>query len=128
MTLEKTTIQANELRLGNWFYGVTKCGIDSPVQIDNISHDSDMERIVPIPLTPEILEKVGFVQTSNFHPEGPVHTLKHRNGCTFEVAYGYHMVDIKQNIGRIRIQNIKYLHQLQNLFYSNVGEELTINL
>lgn len=119
-------INANELRIGNWL-NVIKV---SPVQItaDHIKSiaegDADYSAI---PLTPDILQKAGFVQISDYDPEGPTHRMNSSIGV-IDVSYGYSMVDVVQNIGRVRHNKIKYLHQLQNLYFALTGEELTINL
>ena len=124
-------INANELRIGNVVYtAFNPKGMKVPTVLDADYFrkvlDYGGNEFYSIPLSPEILEAAGFEQTSNFHPEGPIHTIKHKNGITFEVCYLYHMVDVVENIGRIRIQNIKYLHQLQNLIWCLCGEELEI--
>jgi hypothetical protein len=127
-TATQPTVKASELRVGNWVFNYKS---KDPVKVYANAlkiAELDEDFFAPIPLTPELLEKSGFEQTSNYHPEGPVHTLKHRNGFVFEVAYLYQMVDVKQNIGQIRIQQIKYVHQLQNLFFALTGEELNISL
>ena len=128
-------MQANELRIGNWVNDMvgTPLKVVAITEDDRIIYSADggnylfeIKYAKGIPLTPEILERCGFEQTSNFHPEGPTHTLKHRNGITFEVCYLYKMVDVVENIGRIRIQNIEHLHQLQNLYFALTGSELEI--
>jgi hypothetical protein len=90
----------------------------------------------PIPLTPEILEKAGFVkmedhsfwnnQENDFYGTG-------REGVSFPIAYneeyGYRKFfasedDFYSWCGG----KITSLHQLQNLYFALTGTELTINL
>ncbi len=73
----------------------------------------------PIPLTEEILLKCGF---KKIEPEGWYRKVTEReasmelfNGSPFHYADGNFSPDIN------------YLHQLQNLYYSLTGEELTFN-
>jgi hypothetical protein len=126
-------IPANELRLGNYFISdmlqeKTPNNIHRVQGNDIFVATQQPEWFNPIPLTPELLEEAGFLQTSNYHPEGPIYSIKHRNGFTFKVCYGYALVDVEQNIGTIRASGIKHLHQLQNLFYALTGQELEVSL
>jgi len=113
---------AAELRIGNWVilqqddngiqrYNHDVDAIDIAVAVDN------PERFSPIPLSPELLEAMGFEerQESWEHPNISL-GKPNLNLCT---AYGEYTVSFKKNT---------YLHQLQNLFYSLTGEELSIDL
>ena len=124
----KATIQAREIRIGNiiqfddtsedivrveyvfqsdemWFIQWTWISGKGSFKSGN----SILEDFEPIPLSPEILEKAGFEKCScGGWKQGELHLYK---GFNYE---------------RKRI--IKYLHQLQNLYFSLTGEELTINL
>jgi len=110
-------IDPKELRIGNW---VAKESGD-PVQINVWLHE--MARFCdPIPLTPEWLERLGFE--------------KRESGVCYEWWNGINEVthdwlvsitEMKDN-GQFFYRNgkhtIKYVHQLQNLFFSLCGEEL----
>ena len=72
------------------------------------------EFIKPIPLTEEWLLRLGFESTNtyyfskcNLHLQGDIR--------------GFHLV-----ISRIDGIKVKYVHQLQNLYFALTGEELTI--
>lgn len=88
--------------------------------------------ICPIPLTPEWLGGFGFVDPANngwglrlsvsameelvwYRQDGPEF-----NGTYHSVRYQSKGPGITRDLG------IKYIHQLQNLFYCLTGEELTI--
>lgn len=131
-------IPVNELRLGN-FVNLSSGYIAGNQKVYSIGKDginrwSDMgasgeckpEDIDPIPITPEILEKCGFKKTSEFHPEGPIYSFGEHNRV--DVCYLYKFVDYKQNTGRVRIFNMGYLHQLQNLYFVLTGKELEVKL
>jgi hypothetical protein len=114
-------VNSKELRIGNLinypFVGIRP--IRSGADIDSIFEDGGM----PIPLTPEWLERCGFI----IHKNGlfvnndiwieykelstPVFTPVYSDGSSFRGYIGKH---------------ITYLHQLQNLYHSLTGEELTI--
>lgn len=117
-------IQSNELRLRNWvltpngYYCVDSicnkgvdlgCSGGAYVSMDIGYH---YEKLHPIPITPEILEKCGFENTRllslvwhNFAKRFAI--LVHGGPVGYELLY---------------------LHQLQNLYFALTGEELTIKL
>lgn len=78
----------------------------------------------PIPLTAEWLERLGF--------EGNINDGYALNGVeldylttedNFQFEYG--IPNAKRGVAWILV-DIKYVHQLQNLFYCLTGEELTV--
>ncbi len=133
-------IQANELRIGNWVfdkeakkYTTITCIEESRVSTkDGVLPYTPYEEIQPIPLTPEILEKAGFV-------------LDKTNG-TYWLNLAHNYLELLPASGhwyptyaecpefshlteqRVSLNLIDYLHQLQNLYFAITGEELTINL
>lgn len=134
-------IKANELRIGNW---VTELRNSRIVSIDGIEPNHEfvwvnylngfgqykvgVDNIEPIPLTPEILEKCGFVLISKnsywcFKNEvGFVLCMWMADSCVqgFEVKGSFYYGD--------SYIEIKYLHQLQNIYFSLTGEELDVKL
>ena len=106
-------IQANELRIGNWYLGASR---GNPLQatarfIQQL--DEGLLNCSPIPLTPEILEKWGFI--SNPYQD------------RFELGQVYIQYCGVRNMFWLENYSpeLKYLHQLQNLYYALTGEELT---
>lgn len=122
-------IKVNELRIGNWVEraagmmqvtGITEEGVHFS--------DGDIEDFkypIPIPLTPEILEKCGCVKDeNNLQIElGARMRLWFNDGNPAEM-------DIIQDGKHISFKcaHIKYLHQLQNLYFALSGNELNIDL
>lgn len=118
-------IKAEELRIGAWVtYGRT----GENYKIDAIwkdlywlsdgSHVSHQNsNIDGIPLTPEILEKSGWNHT---------HTL-YTGTMVFS---GHPILYFKDGIVSISIKTaeIKYIHQLQNLYFALTNTELEIKL
>lgn len=108
-------IQANELRIGNWvksnIYQQVTVEILDWLSNDRHNHDS----LQPIPLTPEILEKCGFVRNELMAKHNTV------------IWYGDH-IGVKGILGVVKPCECGYLHQLQNLYFALTGEELTVNL
>jgi hypothetical protein len=134
-------IQANELRIGNLFwenYGGYKIvsGINChknefPITVDahGIGFTAigrfDLESIQPISLTPEILEKCGFDSINFDNPNSNV-DFTFTNNPQYWIQYH---TDVDQYIfygtSNSIEKPIKYLHQLQNLYFALTGEELT---
>ena len=87
--------------------------IDKYGEANHLSND-----VYPIPLTPEILEKCGFqwdIYWQGLTDGNWVLTEGENN--TYRLAYGKRRHDVI-------VYGIKYLHQLQNLFFCLVGQEL----
>lgn len=110
------TMTANELRIGNYFY-------DSEFEIFTVeeickyqTHGSigvrfrsggswgSIEVIEPIPLTEEWLVKLG---------------LENKNEIITDSLGRYYLL-------RCQGVQLRYVHQLQNLYFAITGEELTI--
>lgn len=142
-------IQANELRVNNLvkrndlegiysIRGVCKDRVH-PIELEELFKDSQgnnavygcqctLSELEPIPLTPAILEKSGFVKTDHVHPLTKYSDYRLGNCVASAIESGveieYCGLDIEE---RTYIIKIKSLHQLQNLYFALTGEELTIN-
>jgi hypothetical protein len=117
-------ITANELRIGNWVnaegifeYKVAVILNDSVGLFDPDPHEEDdifyppIDEINPIPLTPELLEKC----------KASYNGIKNDDKVTYH-SYTVFGKEIRS------MTKQPYLHQLQNLYYNQTGEELTVNL
>lgn len=121
-------INTNELRIGNYI-------LDHKDRIKRVwtikqnivmvsDYDIDETEVNPIPLTPEILEKAGFVRINDAWrievPNDPYHAI-------FMVCWNNEL-----NKFYIILYNFMYevptVHNLQNKFESITGEELKIEL
>ena len=128
-------MKANELRIGNWvkyldeYKGLRpdRLGKQILITADDINFlwEAEPEYIEPIPLTEEWLLKFGF---EKHHQSFYDKTL-----CVQEVEYlwFYNIYPLENSI--IPLVNmsaqatghyIKYVHQLQNLYFALTGEEL----
>ena len=119
-------MKASELRIGNW--------IKNPVdkqQIIYVTRDATgfgpirespqmahpFAYCHPIPLTEEWLEKFGFKHTDAGWSNGTrANLIKMLSGGYMLPSFGQHDF----------VTELKYVHQLQNLFFALTGEELTI--
>lgn len=108
-------IQANELRIGNW----VKSGIEYQIKASDFIN-TDFEKICPILLSELVLEKCGFEKESfegswsngNFLI-GYITTDEH-----LQMEYMLPFVSGWQTI------DLRYLHELQNLYFALTGQEL----
>jgi hypothetical protein len=127
-------MKANELRVGNWLQFENGVTPKSFVQVNawflrQLVHDHKNDNpelngyYSGIPLTPEILEKAGFVYKESgdevFEQEWHIDGHELIWGPTSDNSYccDYHCGN-----------EIQYLHQLQNLYFALTGEELEIEL
>lgn len=132
-------IAANELRIGNYVSDIhSENGIWKIVSIGELTakygnyksnvYSSKFENITPIPLTPEILYKCGFVKSKRVQGGFTIDGLEidldyitqDQDGYEFEYKFG---LSDKWNI-----VHVKYLHQLQNIIHALTGKELNITL
>ena len=139
-------IDAKSLRIGNWIKRnssgnyqqvkevLTTCVFlqnEPPLNI-NKHMTIPVKNISPIPLDPDILEKAGFVKYDDSDNDYTVYGNSHDDSDFFlqldwrRKTDGYTPL-IKCGEYEIIGVNIKYVHQLQNLFYSLTGKELEIN-
>lgn len=107
-------MKATELRIGNYY---DHCGEIKKVTVAVIENVYDSERIwcKPVELTKEILLDCGFRQLSKY-------------------TYVYKGFFVKKDVlrfkvfcGKLQIE-IKYLHQLQNIYFALKGKEIVLKL
>lgn len=114
-------VKATELRIGNWVYAQSR-------KLAKGMHEAVQVRVVttqwqnnwwPIPLTEQWLKRMGF----NTLPEKRFYIF-HKERVLFE----YWLLDgsIVVEGGFLPSKN-HYVHQLQNLYFALIGEELKIN-
>lgn len=121
-------ILPNELRIGNWLIDI-KFGsyirFKSFFGLCNVETNPDLYN--PIPLTPEILEKAGFKYDEGMES----YDLFTSSGLiSIATDYSFFIGDNHLECGFAGGNKslVKYLHQLQNLYFALTGEELQIDL
>lgn len=128
------TLSAKDLRVGNLVkahghenavHTIGEIGIN---KMPGLTYD----KLQPIPLTNEWLEQFGFMK-GNLYTGGEPHYKfpnHHSNDylCKDGNGYDWHVNsgDEWGNTVTPLVNQIKYVHQLQNLYWSLTGEELTI--
>ena len=128
-------MEVNELRIGNWVYhnpSAWSYRNDDGV-ISNYSGFNkdcfkweesdwyalgestlDISIIHPIPLTEEWLVRFGFELNANKYRTNDSKLICHK------------MIDVKISGSKYNLKHIKYVHQLQNLYFALTGEELKL--
>jgi len=122
-------IDVRELRIGNWVENYKK----ETVFIDKFSnresyftHDGDCYSISksnPIPITEEWLKKLGFT-LPNAH-----YLIWYKEGFgAFRILFDVHLKHWQVGLsgGRV-IRQVKYIHDLQNIYFALTEKELTLN-
>jgi hypothetical protein len=115
-------MKASELRIGNWLYSHIS---ERYFQVDandilNIDEAHDEGMVVPIELTEVILFKIGSYLNKHdraVYELGAFSFMK-REKSGWIVWHRGHALGIV----------LKYVHQLQNLHFALIGEELTANI
>jgi hypothetical protein len=129
-------LKSSELRIGNWVEGNSPEMIVKVISEHSISlymprseadnFDFDIEDIRPIPLTHEVLIAGGFttdemkVEYSIGLPIGEGADLFIENEGHPSMSCGIKSFQVKFNY----FKDVKYLHQVQNIYFSITGEEL----
>jgi hypothetical protein len=122
-------MKANELRIGNWCASPYEPKIFkvSAMHILHLEEGMDSLSILGIPLTPEILQKAGFAVAFTSDPQSPNASKKYTLGL-FKIHQPDEDAPFLYFFSEDYDVRLKYLHQLQNLYFALTGEELNIQL
>lgn len=125
-------MDAKELRIGNWVLSTRTPGWFAVLEIKYkigkgflLNEDIPMSCIRPILLSPDILFIYGFEKHANSNEYWTHWSLK--NGwCISESHHDEPSANIKNGFyyWGDNYVNVKYMHQLQNLYFSLTGREL----
>ena len=118
-------INKSGLRLGNWVYNLGEY-----YQWQGYDYTLSDEFYTPIPLTPEILQNIGWIgnEYAVYHHIND-ETYLYRNTKTGEVGIAMQTTaEYDEEVEMSIVTPVQSVHQLQNLYYSLTGKELEINL
>ena len=115
-------MKANELRIGNWVFNGRNAQV-TPKQIEWFSEG--VYDLLPIELTEEWLLKFGFVWELD---KSYSLTINENNGLFIWVDLNtlHPIAELIDSGDRVVVNHIKYIHQLQNLYFALTGEELKL--
>lgn len=122
-------IKATELRIGNWVHTQHRKmvkGLHEPIQLKVVTPQEE-HKWEPIPLSAEWLERMGF----KWHEEGKVYSIQVGNALYIDLDMDFDCSITPETWRGSPVTvwaDIKYVHQLQNLFHSLTGKELEIKL
>lgn len=109
-------IQANELRIGN-LVNMTcdNASFNARIYVgDFMDINMGYKLVDPIPLTEEWLLKFGFIESETCFKKGFLMFRFYESGLFIP------------NIGSVEMKEVKYVHQLQNLYFALTGSELVL--
>lgn len=123
-------MKANELRIGNYIFDNEIVGSITKTCIWNENENIILfDEIEPIHLTEEWLIKFGFLKQEYRYLTKYyfyLNLLSHGEISFHNTEKGF-KIDLGTTTGyHVGTTNIKYVHQLQNLYFALTGEELTI--
>ena len=118
-------MKPNELRIGNWVkMDNTNFQLSEEDDFDSFVFHGNIQYLEPIPLTEEWLEKFGFKKHKWIMFDGFTWLPfgNRRFEIFYEKKYGFYH-EFYHGRGR---NIIKYVHQLQNLYFALTGKELEL--
>jgi hypothetical protein len=117
--MEFTKENARELRIGNWINIIGLVPTQATADHIKLIAEGD-DQYDAIPLTEEWLKKFSL----KFH----IGTMRWVKGTLDGPSYEYdiELYEQKSGILKYRKAELKFVHQLQNLYFALTGEELTI--
>jgi len=115
-------MNAQELRIGNYVYYVNPNG--DRVEFQVLGLNTDASDIDPIPLTEEWLLNFGF-DSHNIHSLNKFMSIELGMDGDFFNAF-IRQENNDDTVDCILLEELKHVHQLQNLYHALTGKELTI--
>ena len=125
-------MEANELRIGNYITWTLKNKKEStPTKVDLVCTDGvciktdvsiPINEVNPIPLTEEWL-----IKNLSEYIDGSEHSQYGRFIPVGVLYIQFPRFELQTAAGNYLGVTVKYVHQLQNLYFAICGEELTIN-
>lgn len=128
-------MKASDLMIGNYFNSNGNIDVVTPNEIEALFESENREWIKPIPLTEEWLVKFGF----EWQPKKETYRIEYnikKHGVKKGKAISIHAFKDEDVwvitlfevvfIDDVTPTVLKYLHELQNLYYCLTGEQLKI--
>ena len=116
-------MEANELRIGNWYKHPMAFEPSQITDTDFIS--SFIDKFEPIPLTEEWLLKMGFEADGYDGDYGKAYKVSGIWSCVDLQMWSNKEIHFVTNSG-CTVAKLEHVNQLQNLYFALTGEELQI--
>ena len=125
-------MKSSELRIGNWVIVH-----HNDVEIDFITnkeivgakglHLTELKKVKPIPLTEEWLLKFGFIRHHYDYANDVIYikNIADNEIDNAEFEWGVYPNELGSGIQIKNRKSLKYVHEIQNLYFALTGEELT---
>jgi hypothetical protein len=132
-------VKSNEFRLGNYLMhktGVRILTVPCAFQHFELMAKDGGKDLFPVVLAPANLEKAGFIENKKYAllPESREFVLVLPVMGSGDISIKAYVKNNKECFARIMMNNVPisnnvyHLHQVQNLFYSLVGQEMPLAL
>ena len=124
-------MKATELRIGNYVYH-TDAGEIQVNKTDIAEYEICYETLIePIPLAEEWLQKFGFIENIKDVPYQPSYSINIRLTIfylrpSYKGGYYWGFMNDGKDCELNDVLNIKYVHELQNLYFVLTNQELEI--
>jgi hypothetical protein len=124
--MSNNSIKANELRIGNYVFD----NLGGTLKIKAVSTESDLPHIKGIPLTDEWFKKWGFYKDGEYWSKGIFdykYCFKYRGWANNWAFYQEYTDSPNSKDDGIKYPisfDIEYVHQLQNLWFALLYEEI----
>jgi len=125
-------MDVKELRIDNLVFDKGTTDLVEIFQLDTDSDNNDRINYVsisgyePIPLTEEWLLKFGFEKLKDGGLSLRLGTLETDYCLDYDESTGLYLVPFNDRMNGVGLSRTDSVHQLQNLYHSLTGEELTI--
>lgn len=117
-------MKIQELRVGNYIYREGRKTKVYSIEPNNW-FNGESDKLKPIPLTEEWLLKFGFKEGAHI-AEG-CHEWTLQNNRKFRLQVLGSLICVSDTCELLEEIELKYVHQLQNLYYALTGQELEIH-
>jgi len=122
-------MENRELRIGNWVIVNEECQIEAiihdVVDVSTRFETYVLDTVKPIPLTEEWLERFGFEKDEEYDEGGLVDYRFTLMKGSLEFVSFWNSEDLMGVNQPQTGVDVEHVHQLQNLYFALMGEELT---
>jgi hypothetical protein len=130
-------MKAKNIRIGNFLLACGDIEIVTEIYTDYFytqNFKSSWAEITGVEINEEWIQKLGFKKTTHIHKDKSVTPITYKIGKRIRLEWSSEKSLSEINTGSLMfvydenlIKTIKYIHELQNLFFAITGDELEID-